>query len=46
VLRKLIRFPRFLQDIWGLSIWKLPFYGVFKMITWSKNRVAGVTSHK
>jgi len=46
VLRKLIRFPGFLQDIWGLSIWKLPFYGIFKMITWSKNRLDGVASHK
>ena len=46
VMRKFIRFPRFLQDIWRLSIWKLPFYGVFKVITWSKNRLAGVASHK
>jgi hypothetical protein len=46
VLHKLIRFPRFLQDIWGLSLWKLPFFGVFKMITWAKNRKAGVPSHK
>jgi hypothetical protein len=46
VLHKLIKFPGFLQNIWGLSLWKIPFYGIFKMITWSKNRLSGEASQK
>jgi hypothetical protein len=46
VMHKLIRFPKFLQNIWGLSLWKIPFYGILKMITWSKNRLSGEASQK
>jgi hypothetical protein len=46
ILHKLIKFPRFLQKIWGLSLWKIPFYSILKMITWSKNRLSGETSQK
>jgi hypothetical protein len=36
-LHKFIKFPRFLQNIWGVALWKLPFYGLSKILTWQKN---------
>ena len=40
LLSRLITFPRFLQSIWGVPLWKVPFYGSLKMMTWYKNRLA------
>jgi len=35
-LHKLMKFPAFLQRIWGISLWKLPYYCFSKMATWQK----------
>jgi len=35
-IRKIISFPKFLQRIWGIALWKLPFQGILKMLTWQK----------
>jgi hypothetical protein len=40
LLNKLIGFPRFLRHIWGRSLWKIPLYGLFKMVNWHKNPLA------
>ena len=37
-LRQFITFPAFLQRIWGISLWKLPYCGFLKIITWDKTR--------
>jgi hypothetical protein len=36
-LYKLIGFPGFLRRIWGQSLWRLPLYGVSRLMTWQKN---------
>jgi hypothetical protein len=36
IIRKIMSFPKFLQKIWGIALWKLPFQGVLKMLTWQK----------
>lgn len=36
LLYKLLRFPTFLQSIWGRSLWKLPFLGLLKVMTLRK----------
>ena len=40
LLSKLIGFPRFLRHIWGRSLWKIPLYGLSKMVNWHKNPLA------
>jgi hypothetical protein len=40
LLNKLVAFPRFLKYIWGRSLWKIPLYGLFKMVNWHKNPLA------
>ena len=40
LLNKLTGFPRFLRHIWGRSLWKIPLYGLFKMVNWHKNPLA------
>jgi hypothetical protein len=34
---RLGRFPKFLQKIWGVPIWKVPLYGLSKTIGWHEN---------
>ncbi|OGW52266.1 MAG: hypothetical protein A2Y81_00350 [Nitrospirae bacterium RBG_13_43_8] len=36
-LHKLVHFLGFLQNIWGVALWRLPFHGFSKIITWHKN---------
>jgi len=31
---RIARFPNFLQKIWGVPLWKLPFHGLLKTIKW------------
>lgn len=38
--RKIAGFPKFLQNIWGIPPWKLPFHGLLKTITWHENRLS------
>lgn len=38
-LRRIMKFPTFLQRIWGISLWKLPYWGFLKIITRHQNRV-------
>jgi hypothetical protein len=40
LIRKLIRYPHFLQHIWGVAIWKLSLLGISKVMTWSQNPLA------
>ncbi len=40
LLNKLVSFPSFLRHIWGRSLWKVPLYGLFKMVNWHKNPLA------
>jgi hypothetical protein len=40
LLHKIVRFPKFLQNIWGVPLRRLPFYGFSKIITWHKNPLA------
>ncbi len=35
-LRRFMTFPAFLRRIWGISLWKLPYCGFLKIITWNK----------
>jgi hypothetical protein len=35
---RIARFPKFLQKIWGVPAWKLPFYGLSRIIRWHENR--------
>ena len=43
---RLIKFPGFLQRIWGVALWKLPFYGILKVMTWHKNPLSEKYSQK
>jgi hypothetical protein len=36
---KIVTFPKFLENIWGIPRWKLPLHGLSKMITWHENRL-------
>ncbi len=38
LIRRLLRFPVFLECIWGISLWKLPFFGLSRVIGWRKTR--------
>ncbi|HXX81293.1 MAG TPA: nucleotidyltransferase family protein, partial [Thermodesulfovibrionales bacterium] len=40
LLNKLILFPRFLKRVWGKSLWKIPFYGLLKIVNWNKKPLA------
>jgi hypothetical protein len=40
LLRKLLKYPQFLQNIWGVALWKLPVQGISKVMTWSRNPLA------
>ncbi len=40
LLHKIVVFPKFLQNIWGIPLWKIPFHGLFKIITWHENRLS------
>jgi hypothetical protein len=35
---RIARFPKFLQKIWGIPLWRLPFYGLSKIIRWDENQ--------
>jgi hypothetical protein len=39
-LRRIMKFPIFLRRIWGISMWKLPYRGFSKIITWHQNRLS------
>jgi hypothetical protein len=39
-IQKLIRYPQFLQSIWGVALWRLPLQGISKVMTWSRNPLA------
>lgn len=39
-LHRIIKFPTFLQRIWGISLWKLPYWGFLKIITWHQKRLS------
>lgn len=39
LLHRLVGFPIFLQRMWGRSLWKLPFFGLLKVMTWRKSGV-------
>jgi len=43
-LRRIMEFPTFLQRIWGISLWKLPYRGFLKIITWHQNQLSKKTS--
>lgn len=36
LLHRVVGFPSFLKHIWGMSLWKIPLYGLFKMVSWHK----------
>jgi hypothetical protein len=38
--RRITRFPNFLENIWGIPAWKLPFHGLSKIVTWHENRLS------
>jgi hypothetical protein len=38
--RRVAGFPKFLENIWGIAAWKLPFHGLSKIMTWHENRVS------
>jgi len=40
LLNKLTGFPKFLRHIWGKSLWKIPLYGLSRMLNWRKNPLA------
>jgi hypothetical protein len=40
LLRKLLKYPQFLQNIWGVALWKLPLQGISNVMTWSQNPLA------
>jgi hypothetical protein len=40
ILGKIVRFPIFLQNIWRISLWKLPYWGFLKIITWNQNQLS------
>jgi len=40
ILRRMMQFPAFLQSIWGISLWKLPYCGFLKIVTWHQTRLS------
>jgi len=38
--RRITGFPNFLENIWGIPAWKLPFHGLSKIVTWHENRLS------
>lgn len=44
-LSKVAGFPKFLQCIWGISAWKLPFHGLMKTIQYGKMQRASPDRH-
>jgi hypothetical protein len=44
--RKAAGFPKFLQSIWGISAWKLPFHSLMKTIQYGKMRRASPDLHR
>jgi len=38
IVRKIVSFPGFLQNIWGIALWRLPLQGIQKMLAWQKSQ--------
>lgn len=36
---KMAGFPAFLQKIWGVSLWQLPFHGLSKTLSWQRKNM-------